>query len=207
VDAGVAGVELGGLGLFCLPASTGAAHDNGDVIGSMVLEEVAMLRGLPSGNDSELGGAVGGDNDSGFEVLAGIKVFDPGRLGESKALSLAGGFGEIRKGPDAGGTGKKSGTEVFDGAADGGNTAEAGNYNAVHLISSSRQPQLVCGDSGGWMVFAELADATHHVANGFDGAEGFIGNFDVKGLFDLEGDIDLVEGVDIEFVEGLVRGD
>ncbi len=48
----------------------------------------------------------------------------------------------------------------------------------------------------------EFGYAFDHVAYGFDGAEGFVGDVDVEGLFDLEGDVDLVEGVDVQLLEG-----
>lgn len=61
--------------------------------------------------------------------------------------------------------------------------------------------------SGGGDGRAEFSDAFDHIAYGFDGAEGFVGNLDVEGLFDLEGDVDLVEGVDVELVEGAGQRD
>jgi hypothetical protein len=68
------------------------------------------------------------------------------------------------------------------------------------------------GDGCGWGSGAESGYSVDHVAYGFDGAEGVVGDLDVEGLFDLEGDVDLVEGVDVELVEGAgqsddVRGD
>jgi len=49
------------------------------------------------------------------------------------------------------------------------------------------------GDNGRGMGGAEFADAVDHVAYGFDGAEGIVGDFDVEGLFDFKGDVDFVE--------------
>ena len=59
----------------------------------------------------------------------------------------------------------------------------------------------------GSRMAAELSHASDHIADSFDRAESFVGNFDSEGLFDLEGDVDLVEGIDIELVEGAVQSD
>jgi len=74
-------------------------------------------------------------------------------------------------------------------------------------VPGNRKNALGCGDGSGRMVFAELSDTLHHVADGLDGAEGLVRDLDGKCLFDLEGDVDLVEGVDVEFVEGAGEGD
>src|SRR5206468_3893453 len=58
------------------------------------------------------------------------------------------------------------------------------------------------GDGGGGFCGLEFGDAIDHVAYGFDGAEGFVGDVDVEGFFDLERDVDLVERVNIELLEG-----
>ena len=50
-------------------------------------------------------------------------------------------------------------------------------------------------------------DAFDHVAYGFDGAEGVVGDLDAEGFLDFEGDVDLVEGIDVELVEGALEGD
>src|ERR1700733_9499547 len=72
------------------------------------------------------------------------------------------------------------------------------------LRSGRRRTRLeqASGGGGGGGGGAEFGDAGDHVAYGFDGAEGVVGDFYVEGLFDLEGDVDLVEGVDVELVEG-----
>ena len=135
MDAGVAGVELGGFGLFGLTASAGAAYDDGDVLRGVVFEEVALLRGLTGGYDGEVRGAVGGDDDAGVEVLAGVEVFDGGGLGEAEALGGAGGFGVGREGSDAGLAGEEGGAEGFDGVADGGDAAQACDDDSIHSVS------------------------------------------------------------------------
>jgi hypothetical protein len=117
MDAGVAGVELDGFGLFGLAATAGAADDDGDFFWWVVAGELGFGGGLTGGDDGELGGAVGGGDDAGVEVLGGIEVFDGGGLGEAEALGLvvsfAGrGFGVGREGGDAGGSGEEGGAEV-----------------------------------------------------------------------------------------------
>ena len=88
MDAGVAGVELDGFGLFGLTATAGAADDDGDFFWWVVAGELGIGGGLTGGDDGELGGAIGGGDDAGVEVLAGIEVFDGGGLGEAEALGL-----------------------------------------------------------------------------------------------------------------------
>ena len=83
-----------------------------------------------------MGGAVGGGDDAGFEVLAGVEVFDGGGLGEAEALSFAtGGFGVGREGGDAGGAGEEGGAEVCDGVADWGDAAQSGDDDSIHFGS------------------------------------------------------------------------
>lgn len=60
--------------------------------------ELRLDGGLTGGDDGELGGAVGGGDDAGVEVLEGVEVFDGGGLGEAEALSWTGGFGIGREG-------------------------------------------------------------------------------------------------------------
>ena len=131
VDAGVAGVELGGFGLFGLAAAAGTTDDDGDVFGGVVLEEVAVLGGLTGGKDGELGGAVGGADDSGVEVLAGVEVFDGGGVGEAETLRGAGRLWIGREGGDAGGPSEERGAEGLDAVADGGDAAEAGDDDTI----------------------------------------------------------------------------
>jgi len=135
MDTGVAGVELGGLGLLGLSSSAGAAYDDGDAAGSVVLGELGVEHGLAGGHDGELRGSVGGDGYAGVEVLARVEVFDEGGAGEAEALGLAGGFRVGREGRDAGGSGEESGAEVCDGVSYGGDTAEAGDYDTIHCFS------------------------------------------------------------------------
>ena len=85
-------------------------------------------------------GAVGGSDDAGFEVLAGVEVFDGGGPGEAEALGLVVGFAGRgfrvgREGGDAGGAAKERGAEVRDGVADGGDASEAGDYDTIHFFS------------------------------------------------------------------------
>jgi hypothetical protein len=63
------------------------------------------------------------------------------------------------------------------------------------------------GSDGGGGGGGELCYALDHVAYGAEGTEGFVRDLDVEGFFDFEGDVDLVEGVDVEFVEGIGEGD
>ena len=81
MDACVAGVELDGFGLFGLAATAGAADDDGDLFGGVVLGNLGFECGLPGGDDGELGGAVGGGDDAGVEMLAGVEAFDARRTG------------------------------------------------------------------------------------------------------------------------------
>ena len=119
MDAGVFGVETHGLGLFGLTASAGAAYDDGDFFGGVVLGELGFGGGLAGGYDGEVGGAVGGSNDAGFEVLAGVEVFDGGGLGEAETLVFAtGSFGVGREGSDPGLAGEEGVAEVLDCVAD-----------------------------------------------------------------------------------------
>ena len=95
---------------------------------------------MTGGDDGELGGAVGGDDDAGVEVLAGVEVFDGAGLGEAEALGLVvgfagGGFWIGREGRDAGGSGEEGGAEVRYGVADGGDASEAGDYDTIHFFS------------------------------------------------------------------------
>ena len=92
--------------------------------------------GLAGGDDGEVGGAVGGGDDAGVEVLAGVEVFDGGGLGEAEALGCrAGGFGVGREGGDAGGSGEEGGAEVRDGVADGSDAAQAGDDDTIQCCS------------------------------------------------------------------------
>jgi hypothetical protein len=144
MDAGIAGVELGSLSLFRLTAPTGAAHDDRDVIWRMVLDEIALLCGLPGSDDGELGVAVSGRNRAGGKVLEWIKVLDPRSLSEAQALSFAGRFRIRRERRDPCGSREKGATKVFDGAADGGDASETGHYNAIHLIFLAEDCFIVC---------------------------------------------------------------
>ena len=63
------------------------------------------------------------------------------------------------------------------------------------------------GGDGGGGCGGELCYAFDHIADGAEGAEGFVGDLDVEGFLDLEGDVDLVEGVDVELIEGIGQGD
>ena len=123
MDPAVLGVELDGLGLFGLTAAAGAAYDDGDFFRGVVGGELRLERGLAGGDDGEVRGAVGGDGDAGFEVLAGIEVFNGGGLGEAEPLGVAGGFGVGREGSDARGAVVEGGAEVCYGVADGGDAA------------------------------------------------------------------------------------
>src|ERR1700722_1104193 len=72
----------------------------------------------------------------------------------------------------------------------------------------TRSPMwLGCGDGSRRLGGDEFLDAFDHVAYGFDGAEGVIGDLDGERLFDLEGDVDLVERIDAELIEGALEGD
>ncbi len=88
MNAGVAGVELDGLGLFGLAAAAGATDDDGDLFRGVVGGDLRFEAGLAGGDDGELGGAVGGGDDAGVEVLAGVEVFYGSGLGEAQALGL-----------------------------------------------------------------------------------------------------------------------
>src|SRR5215472_2238550 len=68
VRSGVAGVETFDFGFFGGAAAAGAAHNDGDIAGVVVLEEFGLLRGLTGGDDAEEGVVVGGGDDSGVEV-------------------------------------------------------------------------------------------------------------------------------------------
>ena len=74
VHAGVAGVELGDLGLVGGAASGGAAEDGGHTVTRMVLSEIALLDCLFGGYEGELGGALGGGDGAGGEVGGGVEV-------------------------------------------------------------------------------------------------------------------------------------
>jgi hypothetical protein len=97
--------------------------------------ELGFGGGLTGGYDGEVGRAVGCANDAGFEMLAGVEVFDGGCAGEAKALGFAGGFRVGREGCDAGGSGEEGGPEGCDGVADWGDAAEASNYDTIHFCS------------------------------------------------------------------------
>ena len=77
---------------------------------------------------------------------------------------------------------------------------------AISISSYKSQGSCVRAVSGGGggrrFGGVEFGHAVDHVAYGFDGAEGVVGDLDVEGFFDLEGDVDLVEGVDVELFEG-----
>jgi len=135
MDPGVLGVKLDGLGLFGLTASAGAAYDDGNFFRGVVCGELRLKSGLASGDDGELRGTVGSDDDAGLEVLTGIEVFDGGGLGEAEALGVAGSFGVGREGSDAGGAVEEGGAEVCDGVADGGDAAQAGDDDTIQCCS------------------------------------------------------------------------
>ena len=140
MDAGVAGVELDGLGLFGLSATAGAADDDGDFFRRMVAGQLRFGSGLAGGDDGELGGAVGGGDDAGVEVSAGVEVFDGGGLGEAEALRLVmsfatGSFGIGREGSDAGGASEEGGAEVCYGVADGSDASQASDDDSIQCCS------------------------------------------------------------------------
>ena len=72
------------------------------------------------------------------EVLAGVEVFDGGRLAEAEALGVAGGLRVVRDGSDAGGPGEEGGAEVCDGVADGSDAAEACDDDTIQCCSPLR---------------------------------------------------------------------
>jgi hypothetical protein len=181
VDAGVAGVELDGLGLFGLAAGAGAADDDGDVVFVVVIEEAALLYGLTGGDYGEVGGAVGRGEDAGGEVVSWVKVFDGCGLGEAEALGGTGCLWVGREWGDAGGADEEGAAEVFDGIADGGDAAQSCNDDTVHTFSDAG----LGGGDGGFRGY-EFLDAIDHVAYGFDGAEGLVRDFDAEGFLDLE---------------------
>ncbi len=135
MNAGVAGVELVGLGLFGLSATAGAAYDDGDSFGVVVACNLGFGGGLTSRDDGKVGGAVGCADDAGFEMLAGVEVLYGGCAGEAKALGLAGGFGVWGEGCDAGGSAEEGGAEGCDGVADWGDAAKTCNYDTIHFFS------------------------------------------------------------------------
>jgi hypothetical protein len=138
MDARVLGIELDGLGLFSLPASAGAANDDGDFFRGVVGGNLGLEGSLARGDDGELRGAVGGEDDAGFEVLAGIEVFDGGGLSETEALGVSGSFRIGREGSDAGGAVIEGGAEVRYGVADGGDAAKAGDDDTIQCCSPLR---------------------------------------------------------------------
>ncbi len=134
MDPAVLGVELDSLGLFSLTAAAGAAYDDGDFFRSVVGRELGFKGGLAGGDDGELRGSVGSDDDAGVEVFAGIEVFYGGGLGEAEALGGAGSFGVGREGSDAGNPVKEGGAEVWYGVADGGDAAQACDDDTIHSL-------------------------------------------------------------------------
>jgi hypothetical protein len=85
-------------------------------------------------------GSVGGGDDAGVKVLAGVEVFDGSGLGEAEALALvmsfAGrGFGVGWEGGDASHSGEEPGAELCDGVANWGDASEAGDYDTIHFFS------------------------------------------------------------------------
>ena len=156
MDAGVAGIELVGFGLFGLAATARAADDDGDFFWCVVVGQLGLGGRLAGGYDSEVYSSVGGGEDAGVEVLAGVEVFDGGGSGEAEALGFivsfaGGGFGVGREGRDAGGAGEERGAEVRYGVADGGDTSEAGDLRhdslllpggALVIVDSSLDPAL-----------------------------------------------------------------
>ena len=109
--------------------------DDGNVVFVVVIEEATLLRGLTSGDDGEVGGAVGCGDDARGEMLGWVEVFDCGGLGETKALGGARCLWVGRERCNAGGAGEKRGAEGFDGVADGGDATQACDYNTVHAFS------------------------------------------------------------------------
>jgi hypothetical protein len=80
MGAGVAGIEALNLVLLRRASAAGAAHDDGDIAGGVVLHEVGLLRGLTGGDDCELGVAIRGSDDARVKVLGGVEVEDLRRL-------------------------------------------------------------------------------------------------------------------------------
>ena len=128
--AGVAGVEFGGFGFFSLPTIGAAAEQDGYACGIVVGEELRVCGGLARGKDGELGAALGGLQLVGAEA-GGVERGDLGGAGK-----LEGGVVE-RGGGDAGVAVVEGVLEGFGRGTDGGETAEAGDDDAVHGCPAS----------------------------------------------------------------------
>src|ERR1700733_2163142 len=149
MDASISGVELDGFSFFGLAAAAGAADDDGDPFRGVVAGKPGLERGLAGGCDGELGGAVGGGNDAGVQVRAGVEVFDGGGLSEAEALGFAGSFRIRRKGGDAGGPVEKRSAKLCYRVADGGDAARASDDDTIQCCSPCDYPFSYKSPGGG----------------------------------------------------------
>src|SRR5262249_56739 len=108
------------------------AYDDGDFFRGVVGGELRFSSGLACGEDGEVRGAVGRDDDAGVDVLARIEVFNGGRLAEAEALGAGGRVGGGGGGADARGPVGGRATEVRDGVADGCDATQAGYDDTIH---------------------------------------------------------------------------
>src|SRR5215469_7157305 len=133
MGAGVAGVEAFDLVLLGGASAAGAAHDDGNIAGGVVLHEIGLLRGLTGGDDCELGIAICCSNDAGVEVLGGIEVEDLRRLPVANAGVAVRCVLYGCNGSDAGLASEERLAKGRNGGADGGDAAEACDDDTIHF--------------------------------------------------------------------------